>query len=152
MENNVSETSKQVKRVSKLDPRPSGNSSGYYPKKADLDVLLENNVPHVAVDRHGEEFTRRAQNWTEYLSIREMLNEVSPDEILQFVNENPIRGLEWIHSATAWGESPTPQNFRFRSGKWYRDIVRIVEKKMMIQVENKHPYNKIRGGRNTRRN
>ena len=140
-------------RVSRfLKPRPVWNPSGYAPTKKLLKELLDRGVPHVAIDRHGVEYTRRARNWTEYLSIKEMLKEVRPEKILKFVDDNPITGLEWIHSATEWGKSPTPTNFRFMGGKWYRDVVRVVEKRLRIKVENKHPYNKIRGGRNTRRN
>ena len=139
-------------RVSRfLRPRPTWNPSGYDPKRAQLKSLLDKGIPHVAVDRHGVEYTRRAKNWTEYLSIREMLKDVRPEEILKFVNDNPVVGLKWIDSATEWGKFPTPTNFRFRGGKWYRDVVQIVERKLKIRVTNKHPYNKIRGGRKTRK-
>ena len=127
-----------------LRSRPTWSPSGYDPKRTPLQSLLDRGVPHVAVDRHGVEYTRRARNWTEYLSIREMLKDVRPEEILKF-------GLKWINSATEWGKFLTLTNFRFMGGKWYRDVVQLVERKLKIQVKTKHPYNKIRGGRKTRK-
>ena len=62
--------------------------------------------------------------------------------------EEPYRVLEWFGAVTPWGATPGPTDFRFGSAKFYIKIRKTVEKELGIKIANKHPFYRVRGGRN----
>ena len=114
-------------------------------------MLQEQGSVYIGVGENGREKTMNAGAWTDFLSVREMLTVVRYADVLRHVQNNPYEGLRWISAATPWGNRPTPLNFRFGDPRSYRDIKRIVERKLNISLRNRHPYYQTRAGRNLRR-
>jgi len=138
-------------RISRFAERTSFVPSGYNPTKSQLDRLLRLGIPHIALDRHGKEYTRKSGgNWKNYLSCREMVKEVGLDSVLQMAKEEPYRVLRWFNAVTPWKATPGPTDFRFSTAKFYIKIRKTVEKELGIKIANKHPFYRIRGGRNLR--
>ena len=71
---------------------------------------------------NGKEFTLNAEHWSEFLTVREMLEKVSMEEIKEFVQNNPETAIGWLNAAPAWGDQLGPYCFRFGRAKWYKEI------------------------------
>lgn len=139
-------------RVSRFDPRPSWNPSGYNPSPEQLADLRARGVIHMDV-RHGEECTVGAgDDWRKFLSIREMLAVVPDKEtIYQAVRDDPHLGLSWINTACPWRTTPSPTNFRFTYAKHYKAVRKLVEEAFPnIKVHNPHGFCRTRAGRRVR--
>ena len=129
-------------RVSRWSKNPiSRDPSGYVLDEATREKLQEEGTRYID-NRDGRDVTMNTDGkWWLMLSIREMLRVVSKEEIYEAVRDQPLLGLSWITSATAWGSPPTPTSFRFTYASHYRNIVRIVKEKLPnVHVKNPHPF------------
>ena len=94
------------------------------------DLLTESEEPPVDDVREqpricredGKEFTLNAEHWSELLTVREMLEKVSMEEIKEFVQNNPETAIGWLNAAPAWGDQLGPYCFRFGRARWYKEI------------------------------
>jgi len=121
-------------------PEPRFNTSGYRPIPGELERLDRAGMIYMDVHHNNVETTVNATHWSEYLSIREMLYEVTKDDIFRLVRASPEKGLSWIRRSTPWGCTPRPTDFRFKNHRIYKRVVRIVEEEMpFIRIRHQHP-------------
>jgi len=121
-------------------PEPRFNTSGYRPIPGELERLDRAGMIYMDVHHNNVETTVNATHWSEYLSIREMLYEVTKEDIFSLVRASPEKGLSWIRRSTPWGCTPSPTDFRFKNHRIYKRVVRIVEEEMpFIRIRHQHP-------------
>ena len=95
--------------------------------------------------RDGKEFTIHAEHWSDLLTVREMLEQVTMSEIKEFVENNPDKAISWIDAAPAWGEELGPYSFRFGRAKWYKEICSALKTaRPDYQIRNDHQKKRVR--------
>ena len=86
-------------------PRPVTrfNTSGYHPIPGELERLDRAGTFYMDVHHDNVETTVNATHWSEYLSIREMLYEVTKDNIFSLVGASPEKGIILDQEVDAMG-------------------------------------------------